>query len=508
MEKRANLEEVGKKKLVIGIDVALKNHWAVIGDNRGKEMIKPFQFSNSVEGVSLLERNMWRTGEMKEQREVIIGMEPTGIYWKPIGHYLINKGYRVVLINPSHTHKTKELEDNSQTKNDRKDSRVIQTLTREGKYLEPVILRGIYGDLRRLGQAYKSILKRENGISNKIKMLVDEYFPELREIIKSINGETAMGLLKETPFPDDIIKIGKKRFYKKIEKWSNKRFGAEKSLAIWEAAKKSIGVKVGQESAKIELRQLVEEMALVRKHRKELIKEIEEKARQTEEGKILIKMPGIGYLSIGKFIGETGRIKNYKGARSLEKLAGLNLVESSSGKKESGKKISKRGRKLMRTVMYQMTLTSIKNNKAIKYEYQYRIKVKKQERIKALTATACKILRIIYVLVNENREYDERKVSKYYYENEIKRREKDICEWVTPIIPPSGPGYNSGDTAVKNIGRPLPMTLNEVMSGVPVQYRDDTVRNDRVRHRKRGGINPLANIKKSWKGKNQEVVCK
>ena len=165
----------------------------------------------------------------------------------------------------------------------------------------------------------------------------------------------------------------------------------------------------------------------------------------------------------------------------------------------------------MRTVIYQMALASIRNNKAIKYEYQYRIKVKHQKRMKALTATACKLLRIIYVLVSENREYDERKVSRYYYENEIKRSKENICEWVTPSIPPSGPGYNSGDTVIKNIGHPLPMTLNEVMSGAPVQYRDDTGRNDRVRRRKSGGINPLTSIKKSkksWKERNQEVVCK
>ena len=507
METRTNLGEVGKKKLVIGIDVALKNHWAAIGDNKGQEMVKPFQFSNNAEGMSLLEGMIKQTGRAEDKGDVIIGMEPTGIYWKPMGHYLRETGYRVVLINPSHTHKTKELEDNSQTKNDRKDSRVIQTLTREGKYLEPIILCGIYGELRRLGQAYKSALKRGNVISNKVKMIADEYFPEMRGIIKSINGKTAMGLLAEIPFPDDIIRLGKTKFYKKLKKWSNKRFGKKKSLKLWEAAKKSIGVKVGQEAAKIELRQLVEEMELVKRHREELVKGIEEKAKVTEEGKSLIKLPGLGYLSIGKLIGETGSIKSYKGARSLEKLAGLNLIESSSGERHSGKKISKRGRKLMRTTLYQMALASIKNNRAIKYEYQYRIKTKKQKKMKALTAVACKMLRVIYALVSANKEYDERKISRHYYESEIKR-EENICEWVTPIIPPSGPGYNSGDTVMKNTGHPLPMTLNEVMSGAPVQYRDDTGRNDRVRHRKSGGTNPLVNIEKSWAEENQEVVCK
>jgi transposase len=261
---------------------------------------------------------------------------------------------------------------------------------------------------------------------------MDEYFPEFRGVVKNVNRKTAIGLLSEAPFPGEIIRLGKKRFYRKLKRWSKNRFGKKKSLKLWEAAKRSIGVKVSQESTKIELRQLVEELALVKRHREELVKGIEEKTKETEEGKILIKLPGIGYLGIGKLIGETGRIKNYSGAESLEKLAGLNLIELSSGKKESGKRISKRGRKLMRTIIYQMTLASIRNSKAVKYEYQYRLNVKKQKKMKALTATACKLLRVIYGLVSENREYDERKVSRHYYENKIRKREKYICEWVTP----------------------------------------------------------------------------
>ena len=67
METRTNLNEVGKKKLVLGIDVALKNHWAAIGDNKGQEMIKPFQFSNNAEGMSLLEGMIKQTGRAEDK---------------------------------------------------------------------------------------------------------------------------------------------------------------------------------------------------------------------------------------------------------------------------------------------------------------------------------------------------------------------------------------------------------------------------------------------------------
>ena len=54
---------------------------------------------------------------------VIVGMEPTGHYWKAFANFLLKQAkITVVLVNPYHTKKSKELDDNSQTKSDRKDA--------------------------------------------------------------------------------------------------------------------------------------------------------------------------------------------------------------------------------------------------------------------------------------------------------------------------------------------------------------------------------------------------
>ena len=42
-----------------------------------------------------------------------------------------------VLVNPHHVKKSKELDDNNPTKNDRKDPKVIAGLVREGRYMIP-----------------------------------------------------------------------------------------------------------------------------------------------------------------------------------------------------------------------------------------------------------------------------------------------------------------------------------------------------------------------------------
>jgi transposase len=467
MNLQEKLAEVGKKKLLIGVDAAKEAHWAIIGDIRGKELMKPFKFDNNQEGFNLLESRINSLGNFSNI-EVMLGLEPTGLYWKPLGMYLKDKDYRLVLVNPSHTHKTKELQDNSQTKHDKKDARLIQTLVREGKFLEPIILRGDYARLRRLIKARESLVKRSRAIQNKIKGIISEYFPEITSVCKVLKAKTIMYLLKEYPFPEDIKCLGKEALFAKIKLYGNNRFGKNKAQRLWEAANASIGIKEACDEAKLELRQLIEEYELLDRQRKELEGPINTITIRLPETKYIIKLPGIKCLSIARLLSETGPLKNYTNSKEIEKLAGLNLVENSSGKRISVKTISKRGRKLLRYTAYQIALSSIRNNPAIKYEYRYRIEMLKQNKMQALIAITAKMLRIIFGLATKEREYDQDKVSKYYYLSKIKdkNRLKDIYGWVRPDKPPLGsPIKNGDDTVYENIGHPLSVTLNEVMSG-------------------------------------------
>lgn len=47
-------------------------------------------------------------------------MEPTGHYWLMLEQYLTEKDIKLVLVNPAHAKKSKELDDNSPTKKTKK----------------------------------------------------------------------------------------------------------------------------------------------------------------------------------------------------------------------------------------------------------------------------------------------------------------------------------------------------------------------------------------------------
>lgn len=106
---------------------------------------------------------------------VVIGMEPTGHYWKSLANYLLKQGVVVVLVNPYHAKKSKELDDNSQTKSDIKDALTIAKLVKDGRYFETYLPHDIYAELRGLTATRTGMLKRQKSIKNsKAKFMISD----------------------------------------------------------------------------------------------------------------------------------------------------------------------------------------------------------------------------------------------------------------------------------------------------------------------------------------------
>lgn len=111
--------------------------------------------------------------------EVIIpGMEPTGHYWLNLGAYLQEQGMKPVHVNPHHVKKSKELDDNNPSKNDRKDPKTIAGLVNEGRFSYPYIPTGIYAEIRNLSnlriQTQEEITRIKNRMARWFSMCSEE----------------------------------------------------------------------------------------------------------------------------------------------------------------------------------------------------------------------------------------------------------------------------------------------------------------------------------------------
>ena len=115
------------------------------------------------------EQHSWEETEHPDKyrkSDVIVGIEPTGHYWFDLGAYLEDEGILLVMVNPYAVKQTKELDDNSQSKNDRKDPKVIAKLVTEGRYSAPYTPDGVYADLRIMVANRKRLIREMTQIKN------------------------------------------------------------------------------------------------------------------------------------------------------------------------------------------------------------------------------------------------------------------------------------------------------------------------------------------------------
>ena len=114
------ISQIKNETLVVGIDVAKETHYARAFDYRGIELAKLLKFSNTAEGFKLLDQWMQDICKQKGKTEIVAGFEPTGHFWLVLGDHLKHQGHKLAIVNPFHVNRTKELDDNSQSKNERK----------------------------------------------------------------------------------------------------------------------------------------------------------------------------------------------------------------------------------------------------------------------------------------------------------------------------------------------------------------------------------------------------
>jgi transposase len=146
------VRSVGNDTLIVTVDVGMEMNRGYCTTSDGRST-KPFKFDNTREGFDALWAIVMASKYRFKCSEVIVGYESTGPYGEPLVHFLITKPVKVVQVNPMHTKRVKEINDNSPLKTDDKDPRVIADIIKLGRALSIVIPEGDAAYLRRLNNS-------------------------------------------------------------------------------------------------------------------------------------------------------------------------------------------------------------------------------------------------------------------------------------------------------------------------------------------------------------------
>lgn len=413
--KRTQNEKISQIKistLVVGIDIGKETHFARAFDYRGIELTKLLKFSNTAEGFELLDRWMRDTCRQQEKTEVIVGLEPTGHYWFTLGDHLKRQGHKLAIVNPFHVKRTKELDDNSPTKNDRKDPKTIAMLVKDGRYREVYIPEDIYQELREAVEERERLQKQLIAIHNRVIRWLDIRFPEFTEVFKKWTGKTALLTLQTFPTPAKVLETGAEEILATWRTVVKRSIGIKKAQALVKAASKSIGRTTGQVASETSLQNLLAEYELYHAQHERLKQLVQELLLQVPNAVKLLGIKGVGLITAATFVGETGDIHRFEHPRQIQKLAGCNLVENSSGKHKGKTTISRRGRKRLRRGLF-MTMIAILGKNPEFRELHHRNLTREKNplnKMQSIIALCGKLIRVFYSILKNGVDYNPEKM--------------------------------------------------------------------------------------------------
>lgn len=237
--------QVTERTLVVGVDIAKHKHYARALNYRGIELGKALVFENTSSGFARLGYWMVELKKKHQLDHVIVGMEPTGHYWLNLDQFLRKQRIKQVLVNPAHAKKSKELDDNSPTKNDLKDAYTIAKLIVDGRYSEPHILEKEYAELRLAMNHRERLVKDKNAVKARVINWLDRFFPEFTGVFKCWDGKAALCTLEHFPTPAEIAKMTVEEIVGTWRISARRSVGLKKATELLEAAKTSVGLEEG-----------------------------------------------------------------------------------------------------------------------------------------------------------------------------------------------------------------------------------------------------------------------
>lgn len=425
-DKNDKLTFISDDMLILGCDIGSEIHYARAIDTRGRELSKStFSFSNTKEGFESAKD--WAVGlaAAHDKKQIVLGLEPTGHYWFCLATWMITNGISVVQVNPYAVKQTKEIEDNSQLKDDRKDPKLIANLVKDGNFGMPYLPEKVYADLRRLSMFRDQLNEDRIRNINRLHREMKIYFPEYKDAFGKTDGLFCLEILRIAPFPEDLLKLGEDGIRQIWHEAKLRGRGYSRAGEIIKYARESVGLKDGTEAGKTAARWFAEKIMELDKQLADIEEQLMQKCSQIPHAEKILEISGIGENTLSGILAEMGDISRFDDVKEIQKLSGLNLVSCNSGKHNGQTKISHRGRKRLRYWLYQAAKSAVAHAEEFKELHVYYTTRPDNplKKMQSLIVIACKLLRVIYAILTKGVTYDPKKLL-----SDIKRPARQMAQ--------------------------------------------------------------------------------
>ena len=392
------------KIFYVGIDVSKDKSDICIKDENGDDLIQKFKITNKKADLEMLYETVESIKlNIPGKSDVVFGMEATGIYSLPLYSALKRDGYKVKLYNPIQTNGYRKI-NIRKTKTDPLDSAIIADMLRHS---EPPQVSEIQDmnlfQLRELVRVRHRLIEKKALCKVQIVRNIDAIWPDYGGVIKRVFGSASLAILKKYSVPSRLSSESFEKFYDLIKKKSRSKISRSKAEEIYTHAGKILTIPELEPVMAIEIKTLITQLELYDEQIQSVEGQIDQTMKLTDTK--IMSIPGIADILGPTILGEIGDVNRFSNVKKLVAFAGLDPVVSQSGRFENKSgKISKRGSPLLRHALFLAANTAIQNDENLK-QFYVKKKSEGKHHYSALNAVAAKLLRIVYWVLKNNKEY-------------------------------------------------------------------------------------------------------
>lgn len=389
--------------LIVGVDVS-KGSFAVAGLDRNGARCFIDAFPMDSDGFSKFLETM--TDQQPDTSAIVVGMESTACYHINLFSYLTAHGIRAIIINPLLIANFAKLT-LRKTKTDKKDaSTIAQFLLAHRDTIHQMSVSQDMQDMRDLARERESLAQMISATKTEIKRVLQTTFPELERLC-SVYTCIMLSFLKEFPSAR-LVKLSKRHAVAKAlePRGSGTKISTFTVDDVINLAKNSVGI-VSPAKETI-LRGKISTLLHLEERQDELTHMLTDycSSLMVEDLAIITSVEGISNGTGTTFLAEVGDISNFENHKKLIAYAGIDPTVYQSGKYEGTSRISKRGNKHLRRVLWLMTVNVIHHNDVFKDFYQKK-KLAGSPYKKAVMATMHKLIRMLFAMLSHRQFYTE-----------------------------------------------------------------------------------------------------
>ncbi|MEG0362171.1 MAG: IS110 family transposase [Longicatena sp.] len=342
--------------------------------------------------------------EMKEkyEKDVYVVFEATGVYHRGLQNYLEQNNIPYHMISPLLSARFRKQSLRS-IKTDKADCTTIAKVYYNCELNDSHRAEDTYYSLQQMSRHYESLLGHLRKCKVSMNEILEIVFPGYDSFFSNLYSDISLAIIKKYPHPEMIenkkaetITAYLKKHTKHRENWIK-----SKTIAVIDLARNTIsGCRVDDVNVLI-LKSAIEQVEYYENLVKVTLERMIDLAQEMPNYLVLLSIPGIGENLAARILAEIGDIERFRGPKQLIAYTGIEPIIYQSGKNDGYHyRISKRGNKRLRTLLYTAVKCMIrKTTKETSIKKYYHKKTQQENPMNsnaAVIASANKLLRVIY----------------------------------------------------------------------------------------------------------------